>query len=386
MTPSQNKRIFLSPPHMGGSELDYVRAAFDSNFIAPVGPQLTAFETQFQELTGFRHCVAVHCGTSAIHLALHASGVQPGDVVVASTLTFIGSVSPITFLGAEVIFIDSDQATWNMDLDLLAEEIERLIKDGRKPKAVLPTELYGQPCDIDKLQAICEPHGIPVIVDCAESLGGRWRDQAVGKGARAAAFSFNGNKVITTSGGGILASDDKNLVDYARHLATQARQPAAHYEHQEIGYNYRMSNLLAAVGLGQLEVLEQRVQQKRSIFEFYRERLANLPGVEWMPEIDGGYSNRWLSVALVDEERLGASSRDLCQRLEEENIEARPVWKPMHMQPVFQDCRVVGGSVSESLYQQGICLPSGTAMEPADLERICHIIESVPQKATKRSP
>ncbi|MEF2146591.1 MAG: DegT/DnrJ/EryC1/StrS family aminotransferase [Desulfovibrionaceae bacterium] len=369
------KRIFLSPPHMSGRERDYVDQAFASNYIAPLGPQVDAFERAFCEMSGFSHCVALSSGTAALHLALRLLDVGPGDVVMASSLTFIGSVSPVTFLGAQPVFIDADRATWNMDPALLAEAVENFARKGRLPKAVLPTDLYGQCCDLDAILDICRPYGIPVLADSAEAVGATYKGRHAGSGARAAAFSFNGNKIITTSGGGILASDHRALIEEARRLSQQARDPAPHYEHSTIGYNYRMSNLVAAVGLGQLEVLPERVQRRREIFDWYVERLGSLPGLEFMPEAEYGRSNRWLTALLFDKTVFGVGPERVRQALEAENIEARPLWKPMHLQPVFADEKVYGGQVSEELFERGLCLPSGTAMDEADLERVALVIE-----------
>jgi len=373
----QPKRIFLSAPHMSGRELDYVKQAFESNYIAPVGPQLNQFEAKFLETTGFKHCVAVSNGTSAIHLLLRSLGVGEGDIVLGSTLTFVGSVSPVSYQNAELVFVDSDRETWNMDPNLLEEEIESLLKKGKKPAAVIPTELYGQPCDLDQIVKICDAHDIPVICDSAESLGAQYKGRPVGRAARAATFSFNGNKIITTSGGGMLASDDEELVKHCRYLATQARQPVLHYDHHEIGYNYRMSNVLAAIGTGQLEVLPDRVARKQAIFSLYEERLGVLPGIEMMPEANYGQSTRWLSVMLVDKDTFGASPLQIIEALEKENIESRPVWNPLHLHKAFAHCRCVGGEVAKSLYEQGICLPSGTAMTDAQVERVCNTISSL---------
>lgn len=362
---------------MSGRELDYVKQAFESNYIAPVGPQLNQFEAKFLETTGFKHCVAVSNGTSAIHLLLRSLGVGEGDIVLGSTLTFVGSVSPVSYQNAELVFVDSDRETWNMDPNLLEEEIESLLKKGKKPAAVIPTELYGQPCDLDQIVKICDAHDIPVICDSAESLGAQYKGRPVGRAARAATFSFNGNKIITTSGGGMLASDDEELVKHCRYLATQARQPVLHYDHHEIGYNYRMSNVLAAIGTGQLEVLPDRVARKQAIFSLYEERLGVLPGIEMMPEANYGQSTRWLSVMLVDKDTFGASPLQIIEALEKENIESRPVWNPLHLHKAFAHCRCVGGEVAKSLYEQGICLPSGTAMTDAQVERVCNTISSL---------
>lgn len=367
---TQPKRLFLSPPHLSGEELELVHEAFASNYIAPVGPMVDAFEREFSEYTGLPHAVALSSGTAAMHLALRLLGVGPGDLVIGSTLTFIGSVTPATFQGATPVFIDSDRATWNMDPDLLAEELADCARRGRLPKAVVPTDLYGQSCDLDRICAVCEPYGVPVVTDSAEAVGTRYRGRHAGQGARAAVYSFNGNKIITTSGGGMLASVDRHLIDQARFLSQQARDPGAHYEHSTIGYNYRLSNILAAIGRGQLRALDERVRRKREIFDFYREALGDLPGLEFMPEAPYGRCTRWLTVALLTPEAFGATPEAARLALEAENIESRPVWKPMHLQPVFRGCRVRGGAVAEDLFQRGLCLPSGTAMTAEDLARV----------------
>ena len=372
---------------MSGKEISFVQEAFDSNYIAPVGPMVDAFEQEFSEKLGIAYALAVSSGTAAMHLALRVLGVEPGDEVIASTLTFIGSVTPIVFQGATPVFIDSEKASWNMNLELLAEEIRACEKKGKIPKAVIPTDLYGQCVDLDQVLKICEPYGIPVIADSAEALGSMYKECSAGARARAAVFSFNGNKIITTSGGGMLASEDRGLIEKARFLSQQARDPAPHYEHTQIGYNYRMSNVLAAIGRGQLKVLDDRVKAKRKIFDYYYGALKDLPGIEFMPEAPFGRSNRWLTVILIKSEQFGADREEVRLALEAKNIEARPVWKPMHMQSVF-DCkehgaksvkqrgtsrykaRAVDGKVAEDLYDQGLCLPSGTAMTGQDLDRI----------------
>lgn len=369
-----HSRLFLSPPHMGGQELDFVREAFASNYIAPLGPMVDAFEREFAAYTGIPHCLALASGTSAMHLALRELGVGPGDEVLASTLTFIGSISPATFLGASVAFIDSDERSWNMDPALLGEELAECACRGKLPKAVVPTDLYGQCADLEAIQAQCRPYGIPVVVDAAESAGATYQGRHAGQGARAAVFSFNGNKILNTSGGGMLASDDEPLITHARKLSQQAREPAPHYEHSEIGYNYRMSNILAAIGRGQLRALDDRVAAKRRIFERYRQLLGDLPGLSFSPEMPNGRGNRWLTVILLEPDRFGVTSERVRLALEAENIEARPVWKPMHLQPVFRHHRVRGGRVSERLFETGLCLPSGTAMPDHDIDRVASVI------------
>lgn len=412
---------------MSGEELELVREAFQSNYIAPLGPMVEAFEKEFAAYTGIPYCLALSSGTAAMHLALRELGVGPGDEVLASTLTFIGSVSPATFLGASVAFIDSDELTWNMDPDLLAEELAACARRGKLPKAVIPTDLYGQSCDLERISQICGQYEIPVVADSAEAMGTRYRiseatyqksevcglkvedggqasarnslpsgqhpkceceisefqpvsasafDRHAGCGARAAIFSFNGNKIMTTSGGGMLASDDKRLIDHARKLSQQAREPELHYEHTEIGYNYRLSNILAAIGRGQLRVLDQRVARKRQIFATYQRLLGDLPGIEFMAEAPYGQCNRWLTVVLVDEQKFGAPLAAIHAKLQAENIEFRPVWKPMHLQPVFQGCHYRGNGVSDEIFRKGLCLPSGTALTDSDIERIASLVRS----------
>lgn len=374
---SQNPRLFLSPPHMGGRENEFVQQAFASNYIAPLGPMVDAFEREFAAFTGIPHCLALASGTAATHLALRHLGVKPGDEILASTLTFIGSVTPATFERATLAFIDCDEATWNMDPALLEQALADGAKRGQLPKAVIPTDLYGLPCDLPRIKAICDRHGVPVICDSAEAVGARYGERHAGADAWAATYSFNGNKIITTSGGGMLASRDKGLVDHARKLSQQAREAAPWYEHVEIGFNYRMSNILAAIGRGQLEVLEERVRRRREIFEGYRARLGGLPGITFMPEPEGWQSNRWLTVIQIDPAAFGTDTHAVREALEAENVEARPVWKPMHLQPVFQGAKLWkagAAAVSERLFARGLCLPSGTAMTEGDLDRVCGIV------------
>lgn len=374
MSVDRSRRIYLSPPHMGGSEQKFVEQAFESNFIAPLGPQVNGFEEDFSKISGYAHCAALTSGTAAMHLALRILGVGKGDVVIASDLTFIGSVSPVTFLDAEPVFIDADRKSWNMDPDLLTEAVESCIAEGRKPKAVIPTDLYGQCADYDRILEILEPHSIPLVIDAAESVGSTYKDRFAGKGAFAAIYSFNGNKIITTSGGGMLASDDEEVISKARWLSQQAREPKPYYEHNEIGYNYRMSNVVAAIGRGQLEVLGDRVRRKRDIFDYYKTKLENVSGLSFMPEADYGRCNRWLTVMQIDAEAFGATPEQVRLALEEVNIESRPVWNPMHRQPVFRNCQVFGGGVGEDLFEHGLCLPSGTALTEEDLDRIVSTI------------
>jgi dTDP-4-amino-4,6-dideoxygalactose transaminase len=386
-----SKRVFLSPPHMAGEEMEFVRQAFESNYIAPVGPMVDAFEEEFAAKVGAAYAVAVASGTAAMHLALRLLDVGPGDEVYGATLTFIGSVSPITFMGAVPVFIDCERSSWNMDPDLLADELDRGHRRGLLPKAVVPTDLYGQCADMDRILAVCRRYEVPVIVDAAEALGARYKCRQAGQGAKAAVFSFNGNKIITTSGGGMLVSDDRRFIEQARFLSQQARDPAPHYEHSRIGYNYRMSNIVAAIGRGQLLSLEERVERKREIFEYYRDALEPVDGITMMPEAAYGQCTRWLTVILIDPRRFGAGRETVRLALEAVNIESRPVWKPMHLQKAFcvdanlhgaspvcpgdrYPARTVGGHVAEELFDRGLCLPSGTAMTQRDLDRVVHTI------------
>ncbi|MDH3349271.1 MAG: aminotransferase class V-fold PLP-dependent enzyme [Desulfobulbaceae bacterium] len=356
--------------------MELVKQAFESNYIAPLGPMVDAFESEFAAKLGIPYVVALSSGTAAMHLALHCLDIGPGDEVLASTLTFIGSVNPIIYLGAKPVFIDSDLKTWNMDPDLLAEELDDCAARGKLPKAVVPTDLYGQCVDLDRILKVCEPFDVPVVVDSAEALGASYKNRSAGNGARASIYSFNGNKIITTSGGGMLASHDAELINKAKFLSQQAREAVPHYQHTQIGYNYRMSNILAAIGLGQLKVLEERVAAKRRIFAAYKKALGELPGIEFMPESSYGQANRWLTVILINSDQFGADCNAVRLALEENNIEARPVWKPMHMQPVFSECRKRQGSVSEKLFKQGLCLPSGTSMSIKDIEQVVEVVTS----------
>jgi len=372
-----SQRLFLSPPHMSGREEAYVKEAFASNYVAPAGPMLEAFEKEFADYTGIPHAVAVASGTAAIHLALKSLDLSPGDEIWASTLTFIGSVGAAIHERLTPVFFEPDETSWALDPALLREELAAAAKRGRLPKAVIPTDLYGQSCDLDAIVSHCREYDVPVICDCAEAMGTRYRNRHAGDGAFVAAFSFNGNKIITTSGGGMLASHDKRIVDRARHLSTQARQPVPHYEHIEVGFNYRMSNIAAAIGRGQLEVLDERVARRRAIFEKYREQLGHLPGISFMPEAAYGRSTRWLTVIRIDASSFGADREKVRLALEAQNIEARPVWKPMHLQPVFAGARHAGGDLGTRIFADGLCLPSGSAMTDGDVERVSAIIARV---------
>jgi dTDP-4-amino-4,6-dideoxygalactose transaminase len=373
-------RLFLSPPHMSGREVDEVALAFASNYVAPGGPALAAFEQAFKALTGFPHAVALTSGTAATHLALRHLDVGPGDEVWAASLTFIGSVGPAVHERATLVFFDSDETTWCLDPGLLDETLRSAARRNRLPKALIPTDIYGQSCDLDAIVSACAAYDVPVLCDSAEAMGAGYKGRHAGRGAWGAIYSFNGNKIITTSNGGMLASEDEALIEHARKLSQQAREAVPHYEHEEVGYNYRLSNILAAIGIGQLGALESRVARRRAIFARYRAQLSSLPGVSFMPEADYGRHNRWLTVMLVDPKGFGASPETLRLALEAHDIESRPVWKPMHLQPVFKDARYVGGGVAERLFAQGLCLPSGTAMSDDDVDRVCAVIAGVQRR------
>jgi dTDP-4-amino-4,6-dideoxygalactose transaminase len=372
-----SERIFLSPPHIGETELELVKEVFDSNFIAPVGPMLESFEKAMAEYINIPHTVAVSSGTAAMHLIMRHLGIQAGDVVLASTLNFIGSVSPVVFEGGSLFFIDAESESWNIDPERLAEGIKECRQKGKNIKAVIATDLYGQCVDLDRIKGVCDKYAIPVIVDSAESLGSSYKDRPAGNGAYASIYSFNGNKIITTSGGGVVASEDKALIDHARKLSTQARDDFPYYQHSEIGFNYRMSNVLAAIGMGQLQVLDERVSRRQAINRRYRELLLGVPGISFMPSPNYGKSNCWLTVVQLDPQIVSVTPEDVRCALEKDNIETRPVWKPMHMQPVFADSQIVEGCVAESIFLNGLCLPSGTNMSDSDIERVVDCIVKI---------
>ncbi len=368
------QRIFLSPPHMSEYEERFVSEAFSSNWIAPLGPMVDGFEKEMCAYIGVEHATALSSGTAALHLALILLGVHAGEEVLCSTLTFSASANAVTYVGAKPVFIDCDRVSWNMDPVLLEEELKSASSKGKKPAAVIVVDLYGQCADYGRIENICRQYEVPIIEDAAEALGADYQGKKAGRFGRMGVFSFNGNKIITTSGGGMLVSSEDALIKKAKFLATQARDRAPHYQHSEIGYNYRMSNIVAAIGRGQLKVIEDRVAARRRVFSFYEEALRDADGITFMPEAPYGKANRWLSCIQVDPRKFGASREDIRLALEAENIEARPVWKPMHLQPVFADCRVRGGIVSEELFDCGLCLPSGSAMTFQELERIVDII------------
>jgi dTDP-4-amino-4,6-dideoxygalactose transaminase len=369
---------------MGQAEQRYVAEAFATNWIAPLGPHVDAFEREFCDLTGARHAAALSSGTAAIHLALILLGVEAGDDVFVSTLTFSASVNPIRYVGARPVMIDSEPLSWNMDPGLLAGEMATRAKAGRLPKAVIVVHLYGQCADMDPIMEVCDRYGVPIIEDAAEALGATYRGRPAGTMGRIGIFSFNGNKIITTSGGGMLVSDDEALVQRARKLATQSREPAPHYEHQELGFNYRLSNVLAGIGRGQLEVLEDRVQARRANYHFYVERLGHLPGVRFQPEASWGRHNRWLTCLTIDPAEFGCDREEVRLTLEAQNVEARPVWKPMHNQPVFDSFPAVGGAVAEQLFRDGLCLPSGSNLEQSDLDRVATLVASCALESARK--
>ena len=371
------ERVFLSAPHLTGGELRYIKEAFDDNWIGPLGPHVEAFEQQLIEIIGTKRALALSSGTAAIHLALRTLGIGAGDLVLASSFTFIGSVAPLDYVGAEPWFVDSNDSTWNMDPELLAEAIERATASGRKPKAAIVVDIVGQCADYQPILEICEAAGIPVIEDAAEALGASYRGRPAGSFGRIGILSFNGNKILTTSTGGAFLCDDDDLVDEAFFLATQARDPAPHYQHSTTGYNYRMSSILAAFGRAQLEALGERVDTRRAIYQRYESALGDLSGLDFMPEAEYGRSNRWLTALTIDEEQFGHSRHDVMQLLAENNIEARPVWKPMHMQPAFTAASHTGGHVSERLFADGLCLPSGSDLRLEQQERVIDIVASL---------
>ena len=367
-------RIYLSPPHMGTEERELLLDAFDSNWIAPLGPHVDAFEREFAAYVGAGHAAALSSGTGAIHLALLLHGIGPGDRVYLPSLTFCGSVNPVKYVGAEPVFFDSERDTWNMDPQLLAEELATDAARGTLPKAVMAVHLYGQSAKLEEIAALCAKYEVVLIEDAAEALGTFRNGKHVGTTGSLSIFSFNGNKIISTSGGGMLVSDDLELIERARFLSTQAREPQPFYEHKVVGYNYRMSNLLAAVGRGQLSHIEDRVAARRANFDDYASRLGGLPGITMMPEPEQDRATRWLSVMEVNADVFGASPDEIRLHLETLDIEARPLWKPMHMQPVFSECRMIGGKVCEEMFRQGLCLPSGSALTAADRDRVVEAV------------
>ena len=379
-----NNRIYLSSPHMSGREQKYIQEAFETNWIAPLGQHVDAFEKEVARHARMRGAVALNSGTAALHLALRLAEVGPGDAVFCSSLTFVASANAVLYRGGEPVFIDCEPGSWNMSPVALKRAFFNVRKAGRLPRAVIVVNLYGQSADMEPILELCNRYEIPVIEDAAESLGATYRGKMSGSLGKFGILSFNGNKIITTSGGGALVSDDIEALERARYLATQARQPARHYEHTEVGYNYRMSNLLAAVGRGQLEVLAERVEARRAVYQRYYEALGEVEGFNFMPEADYGRSTRWLTVLTVEPELCGITRDDIIDRLEKENIEARPVWKPMQLQPLYRGRKYypchANESVSERLFEKGLCLPSGSNLKPEQQQRVIDCILSVTKK------
>jgi pyridoxal phosphate-dependent aminotransferase EpsN len=367
------KRILLSVPHMGGQEQTYVRQAFASNWLSTTGPNLTAFEEEFTRRLGVP-AVALASGTAAMHLALRLLGVGPGDEVFCPTLTFVATANPIRYLGAEPVFLDSRREDWNLDPHILAAALRDRCHNGRLPKAVVAVHLFGQCADMDPILELCHPHGIPVLEDAAEALGAVYQGRPAGTMGDVGVFSFNGNKIITTTGGGMLVSHNPAWVAKARFWSTQARDPGIAYEHSEMGHNYRLSNVLAGIGRGQLEVLDLRVEQRRAIAFRYRDAFAGLPGITLMPQTPHGLHTNWLSCFLIDEAAFGCTRDALIGYLDASGIESRPLWKPMHLQPLYADCRRYGGAVAEDLFGRGICLPSSSSLS---LEEQLYVVNRV---------
>ncbi len=374
------KKIYLCSPHMGGGEMKYVKEAFDSNWVAPLGPNVDGFERELCAATGAKHVAALSSGTAAIHLSLILLGVKPGDYVIGTSFTFSATVNPIAYLGATPVLVDSEAETWNMDPELLEKAIqgERRKAKGERIKAIVVAHLYGMPARMREIMAVADKYGIPVVEDAAEALGSEYMGKRVGCNSKFGILSFNGNKIITTSGGGALISDDAAMIEKARFLATQARDPAPHYQHSEIGYNYRMSNVVAGVGRGQLEVLDLRVTQHREFNAWYRELLKDVTGVTFQTEPSSDfYSNFWLTCIVIDPAKAGTDREKLRLAFEAAHIESRPLWKPMHLQPVFAGCPAYVNGTSERLFTNGLCLPSGSNIDGEGRERIAEVIKMV---------
>lgn len=376
------KKIWLSPPHMCGMEKKFVQQAFDTNWIAPLGPLVEGFEEDLKSFTGAGHVAALNSGTAALHLALILLGIKEGDEVLCQSFTFSASANPIVYLGAVPVFVDSEKETWNMSPVFLEEAIQDRIKKGKKPAAIIAVDLYGMPAKMEEILSIAEKYDIPVIEDAAEALGANVRGKKCGTFGKLNILSFNGNKIITTSGGGALLSDDESLISKARFLATQARDDAPHYQHSQIGYNYRLSNVLAGIGRGQMTVIVQRVEQRRENFDRYKALFDKLGdrgyAVEFQGEPDGFYSNRWLTTIIIDPVlNKGITREDMRLAFVKANIDSRPLWKPLHLQPIFNQCVFYGNGTAESLFEYGLCLPSGTNLDLSDFNRIAEVINSL---------
>lgn len=372
------KRIFLSPPHMSGKEQLYINQAFETNWIAPLGPNVDAFEKDITAYTGSKGALALSSGTAAIHLALRLLGVTKGDRVFCSSLTFIASANPVLYEGADLVFIDSEPKTWNMSPVALEKALLAAAAEDKFPKAVIVVNLYGQSADMDPIVELCQKYNVPLIEDAAESLGAKYKGQSSGTFGKYGVFSFNGNKIITTSGGGMLVSDDLEGLGQARFLATQARDNALHYQHSQMGYNYRMSNILAGVGIAQLEALDERVKTRRGIFEYYKAELSHFEGIDFMEEPEGYYSTRWLSVLTIDPQLYNLTPHQIVEELNTKNIETRPVWKPLHMQPLFEGVPFYKANdnfdFSKHVFERGLCLPSGSSLTKIEQD---YVIEAL---------
>jgi dTDP-4-amino-4,6-dideoxygalactose transaminase len=377
VTAPAKHRIFLSPPHIGAEERRNVEAAFDSNWIAPVGPHLSGFEREMCAASGIKAALCVSSGTAGLHLAARLVGVEWGDEVLCSTFTFVATANPIVYQGARPVFIDSDERSWNMDPNLLSTALADRAESGRLPRAIMVADIYGQCAAWDEIGKIAANYGVPIIEDAAEAVGATYRGRWAGGFGRVGVYSFNGNKIMTTSGGGMILSNNVELIERAAKMATQSRENAPHYQHEELGFNYRLSNVLAAIGRGQLNALGPKIDRRREIFEFYRDALGGLPGIGFMPELEGTRSNRWLTCMTIDPAASNVRPAKVIAALEAENIEARPLWKPLHLQPLFRGIESYGGAVAERLFARGLCLPSGSAMTSDDLHRVAEVIQGV---------
>lgn len=371
------ERIYLSPPDTGDLEREYVLRALESNWLAPTGPDLDAFEHDLGRVSGREHAVALASGTAALHLALIVLGVRPGDDVFVPTLTFVASANAVRYVGAQPVFLDSETQSWNLDPDLLDEELERRHRAGRLPAAVIAVDLYGQCADYERIAAACARHDVALVEDAAEALGASHRLGPAGSFGRVGVFSFNGNKIITTSGGGMFVTDDAALADRVRHLATQAREPVLHYEHVDLGFNYRMSNLLAALGRAQVATLPDRIRRRGGIEQRYRDALGGLAGVEFLPRAPWGTSNHWMTCLMIDAEVAAASRDDVIAALGGADVEARPTWKPMHRQPLYHDAPAIVTGVADRVFARGVCLPSGSGLQASEQERVIDIAAAV---------
>ena len=383
-------RLYLSPPHLGRHEINYIQKAIEDNWVAPAGPNLAGFEADICAAVGVPYCVALTSGTAAIHLGLILLGVGPGDEVLCPSFTFVATANPIVYLGATPVFVDSEPNTWNICPERLREAILDRIAKGKKPRALILVHLYGMPARLPEIMALAQEFDIPILEDAAEALGSEWEQQPLGGFGRVGVFSFNGNKILTTSGGGALVTYDRILAEKARFLATQAKDEAPHYQHSELGYNYRLSNILAGIGRGQMGLLDARVKRRREIFDWYREHLTAVPGlaVALAPEPTGSRSNRWLTTVLLDpadpdSPAPAITPETLRQHLETRNIESRPLWKPLHLQPLFATAPMYGGTVCEDLFARGLCLPSGTAMGEAELRRVAEAVHEAVSAVTR---